>query len=112
MTFISMRTVPASLCREQSEGDDQRAERVCEMDVIRRGFEARQEAGKAGSRREPVDQRNADEYDADNAENPWHWPSHCAGLAEASASGNLFLWLSSVLRFSRSRLRPAQAPGG
>jgi hypothetical protein len=69
--------------REQSEGDDQRAERVCEMDVIRRGFEARQEAGKAGSRREPVDQRNADEYDADNAENPWHWPSHDAGLAEA-----------------------------
>src|ERR1700727_3331491 len=112
MTFISMRTVPASLCREQSEGDDQRAERVCEMDVMRRGFEARQETGKAGSRREPVDQRYADENDADNAENPWHWPSHGAGLTEAPATGNLFLWLSSARRLSRSRPRPAQARGG
>src|ERR1700733_9777447 len=69
--------------REQGERDDQREERVCEMDVIRRGFEAGQEAGKARSRREPVDQRNADEYDAENAENPWHWPGHKAGLTEA-----------------------------
>src|ERR1700722_12855155 len=72
---------------EQEERYDQRAEGVREMKVIGAGIEAGQKAGKPAGRRQPVNQRYADEHDADNADNPWHWLGHEKGLAEARASG-------------------------
>ena len=63
------------------------AERVREMNVIGARVEPRQEAREAARRREPVNQRDTDEHDADDAQNPWHWLGHEAGLTDARASG-------------------------
>src|ERR1700722_2516277 len=72
---------------EQEQRDDKRGKRVREVKAIGTRIEAGQEPRQTPGGRKPVDQRDADEHDADNADNPWHWLGHERGLAEAGASG-------------------------
>jgi hypothetical protein len=67
--------------------------------VIGADIEAGQKAGQPAGGRQPVNQRDADEHDADNAENPWHWLGHGKGLAEALARGKR---QSSSVAFTRA----------
>src|SRR6185437_12086928 len=93
---------------EQEKRQHQRGKGVREVKVIGACVEAGQEARKAARGREPVDQRDADENDADNAQNPWHWLGHGAGLAEARASGKRrLISVASVSRGAEARACPA-----
>jgi hypothetical protein len=89
---------------KQGERDDKRGKRVREVKAIGARIETGQEAGKAAGGREPVNQRDANENDADNADNPWHWLGHGKRLTEARASGKRQL---SSVAFGCTGTQPA-----
>src|SRR5580693_4489174 len=93
--------------RKQEQRYDQRTQRVREVKVIRPGVKPGQEARQAASGREPVDQRDAHEHDADNSDDPWHWLGHEAGLTEAQESGKRQL---ISVAFIRAGVQPKPTP--